>query len=162
LTEKHLGLLSQGGVITEEFRQAVEKEDLTFKSDFVFQPERLSFVERKAANAVRVHLLNLFGFDRLYTLDRMDLRVHSTLDYDTQREVTAILTKLKDPTFAAANGLKDHRLLAQGDPAEVIYSFTLRERVGDANVLRIQADNVDGPFNVSEGGKLELGSTAKL
>lgn len=162
LTEKHLGALAQGGVITQEFRRAVEEADLTFKSDFVFQPERLSFVERKAANAVRVHLLNLFGFDRLYTLDRMDLRVHSTLDYDTQREVTAILAKLKDPAFAEANGLKDHRLLAQGDPAEVVYSFTLRERVGDANVLRIQADNVDGPFNVSEGGKLELGSTAKL
>ncbi len=162
LTDKHLTVLAQGGVITEEFRAAVSGEELTFKNDFIFQPERLSFVERKAANAVRVHLLNLFGFDRLYTLDRMDLRVQSTLDYDTQKEVTAILTKLKDPAFAAANGLKDHRLLAQGDPAEVIYSFTLRERVGDANVLRIQADNVEGPFNVSEGGKLELGSTAKL
>ncbi len=162
LTDKHLGILAQGGIITEEFRKAVEAEQLTFKNDFIFQPERLSFVERKAANAVRVHLLNLFGFDRLYTLDRMDLRVHSTLDYDTQKEVTAILTKLKDPAFAQANGLKDHRLLAQGDPAEVVYSFTLRERVGDANVLRVQADNVEGPFNVSEGGKLELGSTAKL
>ncbi len=162
LTEKHLNALAKGGVITQEFKTAVEGVELTFKNDFIFQPERLSFVERKAANAVRVHLLNLFGFDRLYTLDRLDLKVKSTLDYDTQRDVTAILAKLKDPAFAEANGLKDNRLLAKGDPSEVIYSFTLRERVGKANVLRVQADNVDGPFNVSEGGKLELGSTAKL
>lgn len=56
----------------------------------------------------------------------------------------------------------DDRLLAKGDPKEVIYSVTLREWVDHSNVLRVQADNVDGPFNVSEGGKLELGSTAKF
>jgi membrane peptidoglycan carboxypeptidase len=105
---------------------------------------------------VRVHLLNVFGFDRLYTLDRLDLKVQSTIDYETQKEVTALLQKLKDEKFAQENGLREPRLLANGDPKEVIYSFTLRERVGNSNVLRVQADNVDGPFNVSEGGKLEL------
>lgn len=163
LTAKHLQVLVKAGVISPEFRTAVEQADLTFRQgNLTYQPERLSFVERKAANAVRVHLLSYFGFDRLYTLDRLDLKVTSTIDYDTQKEVQNVLTKLKDPGFAQANGLMDHRLLAKGNPADVIYSFTLRERLGDANVLRVQADNVDGPFNVSEGGKLELGSTAKL
>lgn len=163
LVDKHLGILVKGGIITPTFRDAVAKAELTFRNNVImFQPERLNFVERKGANAVRVHLLSLFGFDRLYTLDRLDLKVTSTIDYGTQREVTSLLGQLKDPAFAKANGLMDQRLLAQGDPADVIYSFTLRERVGNVNVLRVQADNVDGPFNVSEGGKLELGSTAKL
>jgi membrane peptidoglycan carboxypeptidase len=163
LTDKHLPLLVRGGVISADFAAAVAKADLTFRNNaIVFQPERQAFVERKAANAVRVHLLQLFGMDRLYSLDRLDLSVTSTIDYPTQKAVTEVLQKLRDPEFAAASALKADRLLAQGDPSEVIYSFTLRERVGAASVLRVQADNVDGPFNVSEGGKLELGSTAKL
>jgi len=163
LTDRHLALMLKAGVITPAFKTALDQTELTFRSgSIIFQPERLNFVERKAANAVRVHLLNYFGFDRLYTLDRLDLKVTSTIDYDTQREVQSVLTQLKDPAFARANGLMDDRLLAMGNPGEVIYSVTLREKVGEANLLRVQADNVDGPFNVSEGGKLELGSTAKL
>ncbi|TWW09553.1 glycosyl transferase family 51 [Planctomyces bekefii] len=163
LVSKHLNLLSQSGVITATFRQAVDQAELSFRNNvLVFQPERLNFIERKGANAVRVHLLSLFGFDRLYTLDRLDLKVHSTIDYATQKQVTSLLEDLKKPEFAEKNGLKDQRLLAEGDPAKVVYSFTLRERVGNVNVLRVQADNVDGPFNLNEGGKLELGSTAKL
>src|SRR5690606_33114033 len=46
--------------------------------------------------------------------------------------------------------------------AKVIYSLLLYERVGGRNELRLQADNFDGPFDVNEGTKLDLGSTAKL
>lgn len=163
LTKRHMGALEKAGIISPRFRQAVEAQDLTFKNDqIIFQPERQNFLERKAANAVRVHLLQLFGFDRLYSLDRLDLSVVSTIDFATQRAVTDVLKKLKKREYAEKNGLLAERLLAHGDPAEVVYSFTLREKVGDANHLRVQADNVDGPFNVNEGGKLELGSTAKL
>lgn len=163
LIDRHMGGLARAGIISEAFRREVQAHDLTFRNNMiVYQPERLDFIERKAANAVRVHLLSLFGFDRLYSLDRLDLEATSTLDYDAQKAVTDVLAKLKDKDFAAESGLLGERLLARGDPSEVVYSFTLRERVGSASVLRVQADNVDGPFNVSEGGKLELGSTAKL
>ncbi len=164
LTKKHLGALEKAGILSPRFRKAVEPQDLTFRNNqILFQPERQNFLERKAANAVRVHLLQLFGFDRLYSLDRLDLTVVSTIDYEAQRAVTQLLKQLKNREFAAEKGLLADRLLAHGDPAEVIYSFTLRERVGGGGGhLRIQADNVDGPFNVNEGGKLELGSTAKL
>lgn len=163
LTDRHLVGLVKAGIISDSFMRAVQEHDLKFRdNNIVFQPERLDFLERKAANAVRVHLLPLFGFDRLYTLDRLDLEVTSTIDYQAQNAVTEILAKLKDKDFAAASGLIGERLLAKGEPSEVIYSFTLRQLVGNASVLRVQADNVDGPFNVSEGGKLELGSTAKL
>ncbi len=163
LVNRHLGALEKGGVITKTFRAAVETQDLTFKNNqLVFQPERQAFVERKAANAVRVYLMQLFGLDRLYALDRLDLEARSTIDFATQKAVTELLKQLKDKDFAASQGLLGERLLGRGDPADVIYSFTLRERAGDQSLLRVQADNVDGPFNVNEGGKLELGSTAKL
>jgi len=163
LVDKHIDVMIRGKALPKRLRQAVAKAELNFRSvGAIFQPERLSYVERKAANAVRVHLLNYFGFDRLYTLDRLDLRVKSTIDYGTQKAVQDVLTKLKDKDYAKSQGLMDQRLLAEGDPKDVIYSFTLRERRHNANLLRVQADNVDGPFNVSEGGKLELGSTAKL
>lgn len=163
LTDRHLSGLVNAGIISASFMRAVQQHELKFRdNNIVFQPERLDFIERKAANAVRVHLLPMFGFDRLYSLDRLDLEVTSTIDYQAQKAVTEILAKLKDPQFAAASGLIGERLLAKGDPAEVIYSFTLMQSVGNTSVLRVQADNVDGPFNVNEGGKLELGSTAKL
>lgn len=163
LTDRHLSALVQAKVLTHEFAAAVRQEKLSFRNNMiVFQPERLDFLERKGANAVRVHLLSLFGFDRLYSLDRLDLKVHSTLDLPAQKAVSQILTKLKQKDFAEQSGLMGERLLGRGDPSEVIYSFTLRERRGQASLLRVQADNVDGPFNVNDGGKLELGSTAKL
>jgi len=163
LVDRHIDVMIRGKALPKNMRRAVVKAQLNFRAGgVIFQPERQSFVERKAANAVRVHLLNYFGFDRLYTLDRLDLRVKSTIDYATQKAVQDVLIKLKDADFAKSQGLMDKRLLADGDPRDVIYSFTLRERQHNSNLLRVQADNVDGPFNVSEGGKLELGSTAKL
>ncbi|MGN5479268.1 hypothetical protein ACTMU2_26970 [Cupriavidus basilensis] len=41
-------------------------------------------------------------------------------------------------------------------------SFTLFERVGNASVVRVQADNIDRPFDINSGARLNLGSTAKL
>jgi hypothetical protein len=52
-----------------------------------------------------------------------------------------------------------------GDPnrARVLaYSVTLYERAPGANLVRVQADNVDRPLDLNEGGMLDLGSTAKL
>jgi membrane peptidoglycan carboxypeptidase len=49
---------------------------------------------------------------------------------------------------------------ASGDP--LIYSLTLYERGAGVNYLRVQADNLDQPFDINQGAKLDLGSTAKL
>ena len=46
--------------------------------------------------------------------------------------------------------------------ANVLYSFTLYERTDTANRVRVQTDSTDQPFDINEGSKLELGSTAKL
>ena len=42
------------------------------------------------------------------------------------------------------------------------YSFTLFERTADGSRVRVQTDSTDQPFDINEGSKLELGSTAKL
>ena len=49
-----------------------------------------SFVERKAANAIRTRLLSLLGLSSLYTLDRLDLTVETTFDAPSQERVTTI------------------------------------------------------------------------
>ncbi len=42
------------------------------------------------------------------------------------------------------------------------YSFTLFEKTPEGVKVRVQTDNTDQPFDINEGSKLELGSTAKL
>src|SRR5262249_11381752 len=63
---------------------------------------------------------------------------------------------------SGAEGLYGFHLLDEGDPAKIVYSFTLYERGLYSNDLLVQADNTDQPFDVNEGVKLDLGSTAKL
>jgi membrane peptidoglycan carboxypeptidase len=163
LVDRHMNLLVSEGVLSRKFADKVRDATLTFRNNNLsYKPERQSFVDRKATDAIRIYLLGLFGFERLYSLDRLDLTVKATIDYTAQKKVTEILKQLSDPQFARDNGLMDNRLLARGNPANVTYSFTLREIFGDRSVLRVQSDNIDGPFNVNDGVKLELGSTAKL
>jgi membrane peptidoglycan carboxypeptidase len=100
--------------------------------------------------------------ERLYDIDRLDVTVRSTFDADLQDTVTSLLQRLGDPAYAKSVKLRESRLLANGDPAAVLYSFTLYERVEDANLVRVQTDNFSQPFDINEGAKLELGSTAKL
>lgn len=121
-----------------------------------------SFIERKAVNAARGELLTVTGIQGFYQLDRIDLTARTTIDGRVQAAVTDVLRRLRDPAFLAARGLIGPRLLASGDPTRVNYAFLLYERTGEGNVVRVQVDNVDGPFSPIEGAKLELGSTAKL
>jgi membrane peptidoglycan carboxypeptidase len=161
LTDSHLRLLGGAGVISPALRDAALKAKLHRRASRV-PAATISFVSQKAANAVRTHLAGLLGGSRLYDLDRLDLSVASTLDAPVQAEVTSLLRDLREPANAAAAGLNSKQLLAQGDPAKVVYSFTLYERGTDANYLRLQTDNFDQPLNINEGTKLDLGSTAKL
>ncbi|MBC7859208.1 MAG: glycosyl transferase family 51, partial [Burkholderiaceae bacterium] len=121
-----------------------------------------SFVTRKASNAVRIHLAGLLGDSRMYNLDRLDLSVVSTLDAQAQKAVTAVLRNLREPQAAQAAGLTGKGMLGNGDPANVVYSFTLLEKGEHVNYLRLQTDNFDQPLDINDGAKLDLGSTAKL
>lgn len=163
LTNSHLRVLAQAGVITPQLRDAALKVKLRpAQGSGVAAPAADAFVTRKAANAIRNHLGYLVGDASLYNLDRLDLSVVSTLDAQVQQAVTDALRKLSDAAHAEQAGLTGKGLLGNGDPAQVVYSFTLMERGEHMNYLRVQTDNYDQPLDINEGAKLDLGSTAKL
>ncbi len=161
LTNSYLRLLAKEGIITAALRDSALQVKLRFREGPPDLPA-VSFVGRKAANTIRRQLSGFLGVPHLYELDRLDLTVKSTLNGATQDEVSRLLLRLRDPEYVEAAGLRQFRLLDHGDPSRVIYSFTLYEHVGNANLLRIQTDNFDQPFDINEGVKIELGSTAKL
>jgi membrane peptidoglycan carboxypeptidase len=161
LTDTYLDLLADAGVINTALRDACKDVSLTLRKAAPKQ-QSISFVQRKAANAIRTRLLSLTKYPQLYDLDQVDMIVKSTMDNDANERVTEILKQIKDEESVKKFGLSGSRNLAKGDPSKVIYSLTLFERVGDANVLRVQTDNFDNPFSVNEGARLDLGSTAKL
>ncbi|HWN80866.1 MAG TPA: hypothetical protein VNM87_02105, partial [Candidatus Udaeobacter sp.] len=161
LVNVHLALMSRAGVIEPKLAALARQEKLGFRK----HPPELPappFAERKAANAVRSQLLGLLGETSFYRLDRLDLEVGTTFDAPAQRGVTHELIRITDPKVVTQEGLRQFRLLERGDPSRVTYSFTFYEILPQANVLRVQADNLGQPFDVNEGMKLDLGSTAKL
>jgi membrane peptidoglycan carboxypeptidase len=163
LTNSHLRVLAQAGVITPQLRDAALAVKLKpALGSGVAAPEPNAFVSRKASNAVRNHLGYLLGEPRLYNLDRLDMSVVSTLDAEAQQAVTAALRRLTSAEAAQEAGLTGKGMLGNGDPSQVVYSFTLMERGDKVNYLRVQTDNYDQPLDINEQAKLDLGSTAKL
>ena len=157
----YLGPLESDGIISSSLKEAAMTIPLQFRQDAALSPPR-SFVERKAANAIRTRLLDSLEIKTLYELDRLDLSVHTTLDSRTQREVTNTLNSLYDRNFLRKHGFLAPYLLQVGDPKKVIYGFTLFESLPWGDVLRVQCDTFNKPFSITTGTKLELGSTAKI
>ncbi|GGY82776.1 transglycosylase domain-containing protein [Pseudoduganella plicata] len=163
LANSHLRLLAQAGVITPALRDAALQVKLRpAQGNGLQSAPPMSYVTKKASNAVRVHLANLLGDNRMYNLDRLDLSVVSTLDATAQKAVTSMLRELREVEVAEKAGLTGKGMLGNGDPANVVYSFTLLEKGDKVNYLRVQTDNYDQPLDINEGAKLDLGSTAKL
>jgi membrane peptidoglycan carboxypeptidase len=161
LTNTYIDLLAKEGVISPKLRDAAKEVRLTLRRAAP-KTAPVSFVQRKAANAIRTRLLQLMQYPQLYDLDQADLTVRSTMDNEANEGVTSVLRQIKDAESVKKFGLSGARNLDRGDPSKVIYSLTLYERVGNANVLRVQTDNFDNPFSINEGTRLDLGSTAKL
>lgn len=161
LTDRYLDVLRDAGVISREL--AAEARDA--KAGLLTRSapaEDVSFVERKAVDAIRIQLLGALGVSGLHELDRLDLTVETTLDGRAQRATTGFLRRMADAGFVRERGFSGAQLLGRGDPAGVIYSVVLHERTERGNLVRIETDNLDTPFNVNESSLLELGSTAKL
>ena len=162
LTDSYLRLMRAGGDIDARLGGAALAAELEFLPGAP-APAALPYADRKAANALRAELLSLLGMPSLYRLDRLDLKVQTALDLPTQRRVSELLRQLNDPAVARALGLYGERLLDPAVPtASLITGLTLYERGEGANYLRVQADNLDRPFDMNRGAKLDLGSTAKL
>ena len=162
LTNSYLRLVASAGIIPPAMRDAALAVRLKLRQDAPVQPPT-SFVTRKASTVVRTQLAGLLGVPRLYDLDRFDLAATSTMNGDMQRVATDLLRQVKDPANAKSAGLYGFRLFGEkDDPAKVIFSFVLLERGQNANYVRVQSDNYDQPFDINQGAKLDLGSTAKF
>ena len=153
--------LQNAGLISPSFAKGVQSVPLEFLNHAP-APQPVPYVRRKAANAIRTQIMKVVGARDFYALDRLHLEADTTLNTDLQTKVLGLFGKLKDPGFVGDAGLRQEHLLSRGDPADVIYSFTLFERTPVGNVLRVQADTLNQPFDLNDGMKLELGSTAKL
>ncbi|TCW75487.1 glycosyl transferase family 51 [Burkholderia sp. SRS-46] len=162
LTDSYLRLLAGARIISPALRDAALRIRLK-RLRGVAAPPPSSFVTRKALTALHAHLSDLLGVPDLYTLDRFDLTAASSLNLDTQRAITERLRRIATPAGAQAAGLYGFNMLRHGDdPARLAVSLTLFERRGDMNVLRVQTDNLDQPFDLNSGARLNLGSTAKI
>jgi len=161
LTDAHLRVMAEGGIVSPELRDAALRARPAFREDAA---PTIGVQARswKGANAIRTRLLSLLEVPRLYDVDRLDLTVASTLDAELTATVTEYLQRSSDPAFAKSARLREARLLAAGDPSGVTYSFSLYERTPGQNLVRVQTDSSNQPFDINEGAKLELGSTAKL
>lgn len=160
-TDRYLRALCAGGVISSRLRDAALRECVPLKP-MKAGPSPVNFVANKAANAVRARLLNLLGVNDTYLLDRLDLKVQTTIDQSVQHSVTYFFEEVADPRNDLAAGLIGDQLLGTGNPGRVVYSFTLYEHGDGVNLLRAQADNLNEPLSVVDGTRLQLGSTAKL
>ncbi|GAA4425474.1 transglycosylase domain-containing protein [Pontibacter saemangeumensis] len=160
LTASYLRLMAANGYISPALRDAGLNSEVAFRDFSVAAPVTPKETD-KGALMVRSHLSGLLGAP-LYDLDRLDLSATTTMQYDLQEQVTAYLDRLSDPDFVKATGLVGERLLSAGGTGQVRYSFNLFESTPQGNVVRVQTDNTDQPFDINEGSKLELGSTAKL
>lgn len=159
-TASYLRLLAAHGQISERLRDAGLSQEVKFR-DFEKNPVVTPHEMHKGSLMARTHLSGMLG-KPLYDLDRMDLLATTTLEYELQEQVSAYLRQLNNPAFAKSVGLFGERLLAPTRMGEVYYSFTLLERTPQCNLVRVQTDNTNQPFDLNEGSKLELGSTAKL
>ena len=158
---EHTRLLEHGGVIDAEFAAAVRGAPLEFLSRAPVAPP-LPFAHKKAPNAIRTTLLQWLDVPSFYELDRLHLEADGTIDQPLQNTVERLFASMSDERFVRANGLTGERLLRNADPTQVVYSLMLFERTPQGNLLRVNADNLDRPFDINGGVKLDLGSTAKL
>jgi len=160
LTNSHIRLLAANNVIDRPLADAALASKVSYR-DWVQQPTIQPVESNKGISVARSRLSMLLNRP-LYDLDRLDLSATTTLQNDLQTQVTEYLKHLADPAFAQQLGLIGEHLLTPASTPEVKYSFTLMERTADGSRVRVQTDNTDQPFDINEGSKLELGSTAKM
>jgi len=160
LTDSHIRLLANGGVIGTRLRNAALQQKVVFR-DLRSEPGIREVPSSKGITAARMRLSSLLGVS-LYQLDRLDLAATTPLHGELQSQVTEYLHRLAEPDFAGQVGLFGERMLSPERTGDVRYSFTLFERGEQGFRVRVQTDNTNQPFDINEGSKLELGSTAKL
>jgi membrane peptidoglycan carboxypeptidase len=168
LTDSYVRVLAANGIISAPLRDAALATTLDAHEGVPPRPVTpepvTSYVARKAVTLVRARLLQALGVDSFYDLDRLDLTVHSTLNDSVERAVAAQLAQAATVDGAKAAGLYGYEMLRPGDnPSKISFSFALFEHEKSGHdVVRVQTDSVNQPFDINGGARLNLGSTAKL
>jgi len=162
LTDQYLRLMVEQGIISERLRDASLGQMTQRPPKPVPLPHK--FVsDKKTQSVLRSRLADALDIKSNYDLDRLDLTVKTTLDYQVQQEVSKQLHLLNQPDQALAAGIIGKRMLnANVDMSPIVYSLLLYERGESGNLLRVQTDNYDQPLDINEGIRLDLGSTSKL
>lgn len=160
MSNSYVRLLAQNGIISPVLSEAAQVQPLFFR-DFSKHAATPQIANNKGVNVIRNRLGPLFDTS-LYSLDRMDVTVTTSLNSRLQEEVSLYLKNLENPETASNFGLIGKSLLESDQTDDLSYSFTLFERTAKGNMVRIQTDTTQLPFDINEGSKLELGSTAKL
>ena len=162
LTDRYLRVMTEQGVVSVAMRDAALKLSSVTPNRNISAPTKF-MAERKTQNVLRTRLAKALGVRSNYELDRLDLTVKTTLDYDTQQAVTDALKQLSKPEAARKAGILGFRLLNENtDLTPIVYSLMLFERSNAGNLLRVQTDNYDQPLDINEGIRIDLGSTSKL
>jgi len=160
LTNSHLRVLANANVIDKELADSAMSQRLLFKGGKA-PGIKQDAQTLKGINVARGRLGTLLN-QQLYDLDRLDLTAKVSLHHELQQKVSHYLNSLASPVVAEKVGLLGEKLLSATNTDKVTYSFTLFEKTPGGNRVRVQTDNTDQPFDLNEGSKLELGSTAKL
>lgn len=160
LIDSHLRLLARDGIIPAQLRDAALGQPIAYR-DWSVNPLRPQIEQDKAITVSRTRVAGLLR-QSLYAVDRLDLTAQSSLHLELQRAISAYIESLADPEVARQIGILGDRLMTASRLGDVRYSFTLMKFDGDLNQVRVQTDNTGLPFDLNEGSKLELGSTAKL
>lgn len=157
----YVRLMAQHRVLSWPFARLVLDTQVRLKPSR-YAPSLPEYTTRKAIDTVRSNLAGTLGVPQYYDLDRLNMKVESTLESELQTKVGKFLYQMKDPDFVRNHGFVGPRMLESGDPADVTYSFVLYESTPYGNELRVHADSHDQPFDINSDMKLDLGSTAKL
>jgi membrane peptidoglycan carboxypeptidase len=130
LTDRHLVLLEQAGVIDARLRDAALATLLDFHPGAAPTAPG-TFAETKAVDAVRAELLSLLDLPGTYELDRLDAQVTTTLDMPPRRRCGACSRTCAIPWLG---GTLRSRACS---PATLQGRLFLRSTssTGDANVL---------------------------
>ncbi len=154
-------LLAKLQIIPVDFAGQVALQPISF-SVHVPQISLPPYAERKAIDDLRSNLVHVLGVRSYYELDRLHLNVESPIDPGLQHKVVSLFEDLLKPEFISKSGLRGEHLLPTGDPSKVIYGMMLFEKTSQGNLLRVVTDNLNAPFDINTGMKMQLGSTAKL
>ncbi|MBT9097157.1 transglycosylase domain-containing protein [Methylovulum psychrotolerans] len=162
LTNSYLRILAEQGLISNALRDAALRETTLRPSKAAIIPSKFA-AEKKTQAVLRSRLGKMLSVKSNYDLDRLDLTVQTTLDFNTQQAVNQELRRLGEPEYAQAAGLLGKRMLNENTKlAPIVYSLMLFERGQSGNLLRVQTDNYDQALDINEGIRIDLGSTAKL